>query len=203
MLQPEEKKEKMKRKFNIPLIKPPTMNKCFPATLKLKNTENTNKSSNWMERIQDFPDQKNEVSEEIKLSLAQQLDRLMSKEYDFVEVAEISEAKTELEVKTVDHTISFYFLSSASQEVPLANRTRPKRRLQCEEVTYEDLRQVAVTGDWVLNKCGVYGKGRERLGELITDAEHSAKLKKKKKRKKKIRAVDSCEAVNAQLSSDV
>lgn len=51
------------------------MKKSFPATLKLKNTENLNKSSN---RTNITPDQEDEVSEEIKLSLAQQLDRLIS-----------------------------------------------------------------------------------------------------------------------------
>lgn len=95
-----------------------------------------------------------------------------------------------MEVSEVDHTLSFYFLSSAALEVPQINRSRPKPRLQCEEVTYEDLRQVTVTGEWVLNKCGVYGKGRERLGELITEAEHSPKLKKQIRQKKKILAVN-------------
>jgi len=90
----------------------------------------------------------------------------------------------------VDHTISLYVLSSASQQDPQLNKIKPKRRLLCEEVTYEDLRQVAVTGDWVLNKCGVYGKGRERLGELVTGAEHSPKLKKQNKQKKKTPATN-------------
>ena len=71
----EENRGKMKSKYNIPIIKPPRMKKSFPATLKLKNTENLNKSSN---RTNITPDQEDEVSEEIKLSLAQQLDRLIS-----------------------------------------------------------------------------------------------------------------------------
>lgn len=182
--------EKVESKYAVPIIKPPRMRKCFPATLKLKNRDNQNKPSNRVDISQDFPTRQDESSEEIELSLAKQLDQLISENYDFVDIAEDAEIKPLIEVNEVDHTISLYVLSSASQQDPQLNKIKPKRRLLCEEVTYEDLRQVAVTGDWVLNKCGVYGKGRERLGELVTGAEHSPKLKKQNKQKKKTPATN-------------
>ena len=77
----------------------------------------------------------------------------------------------------VNHTISFYFLSEEGSQIV----NKPKPKFQCDKVSYEDLRNVAVTGEWVLNKSGVYGKGRERIGELVTGAEHSPRMKKRKK----------------------
>jgi len=36
---------------------------------------------------------------------------------------------------------------------------------------------VAVSGDWILSKHGIYGNGRQRRSELITDAAHSPMFK--------------------------
>ena len=74
--------KKKEHKFDIPIINPPKKKKCFPATLKLKHTEEGNKSnkcSNRTNSTEDFPREKDEeVSDEMKLTLAQQLDSLMS-----------------------------------------------------------------------------------------------------------------------------
>ena len=102
--------------------------------------------------------------------------------YTFVEVDEKVESQPLFEPCAVDHTISFHFLPVAAvNEKHTTNKKmrlwKPKPKL-FEEITYEDMCSVVVSGDWVLNKQGVYGKGRERRSELITGAVHSSALKK-------------------------
>jgi hypothetical protein len=96
----------------------------------------------------------------------------------------------------VDHCVSFYNITSGQVNDKQNNALSPldavessskKRKpgkvhskLAYTEVDEEELRKVAVSGEWVLNKCGVYGNGGERRSELVTGAVHSPSLKKYK-----------------------
>ena len=60
----------------------------------------------------------------------------------------------------------------------------PKSLLYPEKISEEDLKCTAVSAEWILNKKGVYGNGREKRGELITGAIHSPAMKSKKINKK-------------------
>jgi len=106
-----------------------------------------------------------------------------------VDVPVAEHEKAVLEVAQVEHPISFYV-----QRPRAATSNEERRRLwrqatgrrRTEEVDEEELRRLAVTGEWVLNKRGVYGSGGERRSELITGALHSPSLRvKKNKRNKK------------------
>nr|CAH0103164.1 unnamed protein product [Daphnia galeata] len=122
------------------------------------------------------------ISVESQSFYSQKLDNLLLNMYTFVEVDEKVESQPLIEPCAVDHTISFHFLPVAAvNEKHTTNKKmrlwKPKPKL-FEEITYEDMCSVVVSGDWVLNKQGVYGKGRERRSELITGAVHSSALKK-------------------------
>ena len=82
---------------------------------------------------------------------------------------------------TVDPTLSFYFLSTGTQNEDINKHSSKRRKWKpkfYEKVTYEDMCSVVVTGEWVLNRKGIYGRGRERRSELITGAFHSPTLSK-------------------------
>lgn len=100
--------------------------------------------------------------------------------YDFVDIDEETDKKPILEPHKVEHTISFNFLSAQNENNSQKEKRKawkPKPKF-CDEITYEDMCSVVVSGEWVLNKKGIYGKGRERRSELITGAEHSPAFKK-------------------------
>jgi hypothetical protein len=103
--------------------------------------------------------------------------------YTFVEVDEKVEKQPIIEPCAVDHTISFDFLPATGiNEKHTVNKKmriwKPKPKF-FEKITYEDMCSVVVSGDWILNKQGIYGNGRVRRSELVTGAVHSSALKKK------------------------
>ena len=107
--------------------------------------------------------------------------------YTFVEIDEKVEKQHMIEPCAVDHTISFDFIPTAVlNEKHTANKkirmwkAKPKF---FEKITYEDMCSVVVSGDWILNKQGIYGNGRVRRSELVTGAVHSSALKKKLNKK--------------------
>lgn len=105
--------------------------------------------------------------------------------YKFVDIKsdEIPANQFMIEPSQVEHSISFHFLSEPHQtekhnrKIGRQKLWKPKPKF-CEDITYEDMCSVVVTGDWVLNKKGLFGKGRERRSELVTGAIHSPALKK-------------------------
>ncbi|KAI9549410.1 hypothetical protein GHT06_006597 [Daphnia sinensis] len=113
----------------------------------------------------------------------QQLDDLISKMYTFVDVInEDLERKPIIEPPNeIDHTILLHFHSLPEKNED--ERSNIKRRILkrkskfCENISYEDMCSVVVTGEWILKKQGIYGKGRERRGEEITGAVHSPLFK--------------------------
>lgn len=98
--------------------------------------------------------------------------------YEFVDASEETKQEPLLEPSQVEHTIFFNFLLAEKPQSTEKRRAwKPKPKF-CDKITYEDMCSVVVSGDWVLNKKGIYGKGRERRSELITGAVHSPAIQK-------------------------
>jgi len=82
----------------------------------------------------------------------------------------------------VDQGINLYLPSSTSTHQHPNNKQmkggcwKPKAKFS-GKITDADLKDIAVSGEWVLNKKGVYLTGRQRRSELITGAVHSPALK--------------------------
>lgn len=77
---------------------------------------------------------------------------------------------------SVDHTIILHFDSvhGKSEEEKAAKRKMLKRKPKLyQKISFEDMCSVVVTGEWILTKQGIYGKGRERKGEEVSGAVHS------------------------------
>jgi hypothetical protein len=88
-----------------------------------------------------------------------------------------------IKISDVDHQFSFSysFLPNLSE-----TNVNEKQRKPCylnhhfkwhENISRKDLNSVAVSGDWILSKHGIYGNGRQKRSELISDAAHSPMFK--------------------------